>query len=234
MSHVLLPEEKPDIDNLMIEDGKPGENTFAEKQQRLLTEPLYSSWAGPGEGRTFLALANVGLFFAPKEPPLSPDVILSLDVPMARELTQKQNRSYLIWEMGKPPDVVIEFVSDKRGGEGSYKRREYARIRVLYYAIFDPQDRLGEGVLRLFELRRGVYVPLEQPVFPGVGLGLVLWQGDYEGQPECWLRWSDEKGECIPTGRERADAAEQRAEKAQQQADSLRAQLRALGVEPTE
>jgi hypothetical protein len=47
------------------------DNVFSEKQQRLLTVPLYDSWAGPasdaGERRTFAAMANVGLFFHPDE-----------------------------------------------------------------------------------------------------------------------------------------------------------------------
>ena len=69
-------------------------------------------WAGPGEGRTFRALANVGLFFSLRTPPLAPDVMLSIDVPVGRDLSRKENNSYLMWEMGKPPDVVIEVVSD--------------------------------------------------------------------------------------------------------------------------
>ncbi len=32
---------------MVREEGAPLENLFSEKQQRLLTEPLYSSWAGP-------------------------------------------------------------------------------------------------------------------------------------------------------------------------------------------
>jgi hypothetical protein len=68
---------------------------FAEKQHRLLTRAPYSSWAGPGEGRSFMVFANVGLFFAEKQPPLVPDVMLSLDVPQDRDLSRKENRSYL-------------------------------------------------------------------------------------------------------------------------------------------
>ena len=56
------PEIVPDLDKLIVEDGAPVDNMFVEKQYRLLTEPLYSSWAGPGEGMPFLALANVGWF----------------------------------------------------------------------------------------------------------------------------------------------------------------------------
>src|SRR5947209_7099465 len=70
----------PNIDNLVIEDGAPLDSFFSEKQYRLLTEPLYSSWPGPGKGRPFLVGANVGLIFTPKEPVLAPDVMLAVDV----------------------------------------------------------------------------------------------------------------------------------------------------------
>jgi hypothetical protein len=41
----------PDIQGLITEDDTPVDNLPSEKQQRLLTEPLYSAWAGPGAGR---------------------------------------------------------------------------------------------------------------------------------------------------------------------------------------
>src|SRR5437763_1174450 len=128
----LPPECIPNIDELVIEDGKPVESIFAEKQYRLLTEPLYNSWPGPAEGRPFLALANVGLFYQMGQPPLVPDVMLSLDVPRARDLSVKENRSYIMWVIGKAPTVVIELVSDRRGGETSYKLSEYAQVGVPY------------------------------------------------------------------------------------------------------
>jgi Uma2 family endonuclease len=228
----LSPEDIPNPDVLVIEDGKPADNLFAEKQQRLLTEPLYSSWPGPGEGRTFLALANVGLFYAVREPPLAPDVMLSLDVRPGEDLSRKENRSYFLWVMGKPPDVVIEFVSDRRGGEATHKMRQYARIGVPYYVFFDPKERLGRGVVQAFGLREGKYEALNMSWLPAVGLGLTLWEGVYEEQSGRWLRWCDQQGAIIPTGRERAEQERQRAEQERQRAERLAAQLRALGVEP--
>ena len=40
----------PDTSHLITEDDTPVDNFLSEKNQRLLTEPLYSSWAGPGSG----------------------------------------------------------------------------------------------------------------------------------------------------------------------------------------
>ena len=43
----LLPEDLlPDVSHLVTEDDEPLDNLPSEKQQRLLTETLYSSWNG--------------------------------------------------------------------------------------------------------------------------------------------------------------------------------------------
>lgn len=53
------------IGNLLTEDDEPLNNLFSAKQQRLLVEPLYSSWnpIDPETGEVFFAESNVGLFF---------------------------------------------------------------------------------------------------------------------------------------------------------------------------
>jgi Uma2 family endonuclease len=236
----LYPEVIPNLDELVIEDGKPVESIFAEKQQRLLTEPLYASWPGPGEGRTFLALANVGLFYASKQPPLVPDAMLSLDVRLGDDLSRRENRSYFTWLLGKVPDVVVEIVSDRRGGEATHKLRDYARIGVPYYVIFDPEEHLEEGVVRAFGLVRRTYEPVALNWMADVGLGLTLWQGTYAGMEAQWLRWCDQRGQVIPTGQERAEQERQRAEQEHQRVEQerqrrerLEAQLRALGIDPS-
>ncbi len=212
----IPPETIPNIDELVIEDDEPVESFFVEKQYRLLTEPLYASWKP--EGHTFLAASNVGLFYANKILPLVPDVMLSLDVPAGRSLKQKENNSYFTWIMGKPPDVVIEVVSDRSGGEEDFKLEEYAKIGVRYYVIFDPDKHLRGGVLRVFHLVRDAYRSRKASWLPRVGLGLKLWEGTFEGMTRSWLRWCDREGIEVPTGEERAER--------------LAAQLRAEGIDP--
>src|SRR5690349_21302007 len=91
--------EDPDVSALVIQDDAPMDSIFTEKQERLLTEPLYSSWAGApggkdGQPRRFAAFANVGLFHSPDEPPVVPDMMLSLDVTIPDDQSDKKNRSY--------------------------------------------------------------------------------------------------------------------------------------------
>ena len=217
---VLAPEDIPRVEDLVTEDDTPVDNLFAERQQRLLVEPLYSSWAEPG--RSFLAASNVGFFYAVKKPPLVPDALLSMDVEIPADVWIKSHRSYFLWEYGKPPDVAIEIVSDTRGDEEGYKLQLYARVGVPYYVIWDPRNLLEGGLLRAFVLREKTYLPLEKPWFPAVALGLMTWEGKYGGVEGLWLRWCDEDGRVILTGEERAEQERQRAEQEHQRAEQER------------
>ena len=122
----LLPEDiAPNIDDLITEDDTPLDNIFSEKQQSLLTDPLYSSWSD----QPFVALSNVGLFYGVHHRPLVPDVLLSLGVKVHEDVWSKAHRAYFVWEFGKPPDIVIEVVSNKKGSELDSKLTDYAAAR---------------------------------------------------------------------------------------------------------
>jgi Putative restriction endonuclease len=223
----------PDTSHLVIEDDTPVDNIFTEKQERLLTSPLYASWFGPPiqEGqarRPFVVLANVGLFVSRQEQAIVPDVMLSLDV-RVKDLSQRKNRTYFVWEFGKLPEVVIEIVSNREGGELSDKMQRYRRMGIRYYVVFDPDLELGPIRLRSFELRGDLYIALQQHYFDEVGLGLVEWTGVHEDFPETWLRWCTKDGRLIPTPEEqsavahiRADEERQRADEERQRADEAR------------
>lgn len=255
-----------DASNVVTEDDAPVDNFPSEKAQRLLTEPLYTSWSGPpahegeDEPRTFLAAANVGMFGTLREPPIVPDVFLSLDVQVQPDFWEKENRSYFIGQFGKPPEVVIEIVSNEKGQELDQKFRRYAWMHVTYYVVWDPNGHLGDVRLRVFELQGLRYEPLENPIFKAIGLGVKEWTGTFEQVEGTWLRWCLPDGTLVPTGAERvaaeklrADTEKQRAEAEKQRADDeklradtekqraddeklraekLAAQLRALGIDP--
>ncbi|MCP4360569.1 MAG: Uma2 family endonuclease [Chloroflexi bacterium] len=251
--------EPPDISHIVTEDDEPVDNIYSAKQQRLLVETLYTSWQ---PGRPFVADANVGIFSAVHQPPRVPDMFLSLDVTIAEDWYAKKNRSYFMWEFGKPPDVVVEIVSNKKGGEADRKLDDYAQMRIAYYAIYDPLQLIQSDDLKVYELYVSQYVPQDDNFLQKIGLELVFWEGVYETKEGVWLRWRDANGVLLPTGAEAAQAAQEQAKQAQEQtaqaqeqakqereraeqaeqvademqlrAERLAAQLRALGVEPKE
>ena len=235
----IPPECIPDVTDIVIDDGAPVDGLITEKQMRLLTEPLYSSWPGPGKGRPFAVLANVGLFHTYRKPPIVPDVMLSLDVKWPEDLSQKENNTYFVWVIGKLPDVAIEIVSNRIGREDGSKMTEYARIGIPNYVIHDPEKLLSQEVLRMFIMRGLNYERLKNGWLSDIGLGLRLWQGNFEGMPGTWLRWCDRDKHVIPTGAERSEMERalsqrerKRTRKAVQEIKRLRQKLRDAGIEP--
>jgi len=235
-----------DIAQLVIEDDTGVDNFQSEQQQRLLVEPLYSSLILQPP---FLAAANVGLFYQPKVDPIVPDVLLSLGIQRPDDFSEKQNRCYIVQELGKLPEVCIEIVSNQEGDEVTLcrkserqgnkvaKRDIYTRIGVPYYVVFDPLRQIQRrrdmngALLRVWKIAGGSYTELttpqgirevgEQIWLEEIGLGLTLWLGRLEEENvKLWLRWCNSSGDVIPTGAEGIKFQRQRAESERQRAES--------------
>lgn len=144
-----------------------------------------------------------------------PDFFVVLDVP------KKERLSWVVWEEGKPPDVVIELLSESTSkNDKTEKKLIYQnQMRVPEYFWFDPfnpEDFAG------FHINSGVYEPIafnskNQLVSTVLNLTLVRWQGNYRGINTTWLRWANLDGELFPTAQENAEQEKQRAEKAESQ-----------------
>lgn len=235
-----------DVSHLVIEDDTPVNNFQSEEQQRLLVEPLYSSKV---LSSPFLAAANVGLFYKLKGEPIVPDVLLSLGVQRPDDFSQRQNRSYFVWEFGKVPEVCIEIVSNQEGdelivskksrqkGKTTVKKSIYAQIGVRYYAIFDPlqqiqgKDEMDGALLRVWSISPDGYTELTpnqgisaigQSVWlNAAGVGLTLWEGQFEEEvTRLWLRWCNRDGQVIPTGAEGQEVERQGREIERQRANA--------------
>ncbi|MCC5625225.1 Uma2 family endonuclease [Nostoc sp. CHAB 5715] len=238
-----------DANQLVTEDDTPVDNFASAKQQRLLVSSLYSSI----QQQTFLAEANVGIYHTDGQPAIVPDVFLSLDVQVPENWWKKQNRCYMVWRFGKPPEVVIEIVSNKEGDELGKKLKIYEQMRASYYIVYDQTQQLGEKVLRVYELRGRRYFETSENWLEQVGLGVTLWEGKFEERQDTWLRWCYQDGNLLSTGderaeqerqraeqerqraeqeRQRAEQERQRAEQAEQRTQLLADRLRAMGVDP--
>ncbi len=233
---------EPDVSHLVTEDDEPVDSIYSEKQMRLLTSTLLESWR---PGKPFVALANVGLFPKAENPALVPDVMVSLNVRLPEDVMQKGNRSYMVWRYGKPPDLVVEIVSNREGSELE-KGQRYAEMGVGYYVVFDPERWLGDRVLRAYVRHGSAYMDLLDPTWiEELGLGLKTWQGHFEDMEALWLRPCDREGRLLPTVAEtarqaqaetrqaqaEARQAQAEAQQAQAEAERLRARLRELGLE---
>jgi Uma2 family endonuclease len=238
---------------LVTEDDAPVDNYYSELQMAMLTETLRSSWKTE---RKRIVASDVGVFYALSVPPIVPDVFVSMDVERFADTTTPPGKSYLVWRMGKGPEIAIEIVSNNEGGELTTKKRIYAELlKVNYYVVWDPEGYLSNEPLTVFAMNEG-YRSSSVRFFPEIGLGLAIWKGEYDGESFPWVRWTDEDGALLPFGKEqgrradeeakraeaegqraeaegqRAAAERQRAEHAERELAALKAKLREQGFDP--
>jgi len=217
---------------LIGESGLPDE--FHCIQADLLSETCQPSDCDPEE---LLLASDLNLYYDPRHPQWykRPDWYMVLGVPRATE-QENLRLSYLIWQEGVSPFLVVELLSPGTESEDLGKRlREinqpptkwqvYEQIlRIPYYVVYDRY----ENNLRAFQLTAGRYeaIALTDSRFwlDQVGLGLGLWQGTYQGASGLWLRWYD-KSEWLLTLAEKAETERQRA-------DRLSGYLRSQGLDP--
>jgi Uma2 family endonuclease len=253
---VALP---PTQDELPCDDGVPMETARHRLQMELLINSL-DPWLAQRPDGGYVG-GNMFLYFSlaqvRRQDFRGPDVFVVLDVP------RRERKSWVVWEEGKSPDVVIELLSASTAEQDKTTKKiiYQNQLRVPEYFWFDPfnpDDWAG------FALRNGGYEPLElddreRLVSHCLGLALVHWPGVYRGVATTWLRWAsiddgllltdeeaagqrakqehqraDQERQRAEQEHQRADQERQRAEQERQRAERLAARLRALGVNPDE
>ena len=158
---------------------------------------------------------------------LSPDCVVAFGVD-PRAIVARNG--YVISEVGKPPDFVLEVASRSTGWKDhTVKRAAYARYLVHEYWHFDHTGGRYHGVaLWGGVLVDGEYVPVQIVYEPD---GLIWGRSEVLGLDLCWkdgeLRFRDPRtGEFLPTAEEARAAlieAETRAELSDARAERDRA-----------
>jgi Uma2 family endonuclease len=164
-----------------------------------------------------------------------PDCVVAFDVDAAAIFNRN---GYVIDDIGKPPDLVLE-VASRRTGVVDYtrKREVYSRFRVSEYWRFDPTGgEYHDQPLAGDRLVNGVYQPI--PLNYGTE-GQIWGRSQVLGLDLCWedgrLRWWDPAAQSyLLTFDEERDVriaeAEARAA-AEARADSAEARVRDLEAE---
>ena len=205
--------EKPVItweqipENFLLED-EPVDNTIQTPIAVALSEALFMAGRLP---ETALACTNVAVCATidGKLTIKAPDWFYVPSV-LPRE-PERERRSYTPNIEGEIPAIVMEFLSETKGGEYSKdseapvgKWYYYEQIlQVPIYGIFEPKS----GKLEVYELRSQKYRALDQDEsdrywIAEIGLFLGVWHGSKENRTGHWLRWWDENGNLLPWGEE--------------------------------
>jgi len=209
----------PTQDELPYDDGEPMESARHKHQMDLLITTL-RLWLQDHPEGGYVA-GNMFVYFSLAQIKTldfrGPDVFVVLGVPPV------ERKSWVVWEEGKSPDVVIELLSNKTAAvdKGEKKTIYQNQLKVTEYFWFDPfspEDLTG------FYLMHGVYKELEPDdrgrlVSDRLGLALTRWRGVYDDIDTVWLRWETLAGELLPTPREQWEAEKQRADREAQRAE---------------
>jgi Uma2 family endonuclease len=237
----------PTQDDLPCDDGIPMETQRHKLQMDLLLDPLIPWLAQRDDGYVG---GNMFLYFSIEQLRnqdfRGPDFFAVLGVP------KKERKSWVVWEEGKGPDVVIELLSSSTASADKNQKKQIYQNQVrvpeyFWYDPFNPEDWAG------FTTVKGVYQPMTLDeggkfISQQLGLALVRWEGVYKDVAAIWLRWASLSGVLLPTERElaqaaqaqanqaevRANQAQARATQAEAVAEKLAAHLRSLGYNPDE
>jgi Uma2 family endonuclease len=222
----------PTQDDLPDGDGVPMETERHKKQMDLLVDSL-EPWLGE---RGYVG-GNMFVYFSPNQ--LKNEEFKGPDVFVTLGNSNKERKSWVVWEEGKSPDVVIELLSESTAKKDKTLKKEVYQnqLKVAEYFLFDPfnpDDFLGFG------LSRGVYKELpflnDGFISKKLGLKLIRWRGLYKNIEATWLRWATRDGDLLLLPAEiearRADFERQQKEQALQRAERLAQILREQGIDP--
>jgi Uma2 family endonuclease len=156
---------------------------------------------------------------------VSPDVLVVKGIPK-----EPLRRNYLVWQEGKPPDLVVEFTSETTREEDlTTKRGIYQDIlRVAEYFLFDPFEEYLHPRLQGYRLKAGQYRPI-RPVRGRLAsqvLGLHL-----EPSGDLLRLYNPAAGRWLPTPPEEREAQQQvqaENERLRRENEELRRRLRGL------
>jgi Uma2 family endonuclease len=201
---LFLASEQAEFDDIIFppnnlwSEEPPLESDLHRKQIDLLIRLLEWWWRNRQD---FYVSGNLTIYFNPNQKKSQdfrgPDFFVVLDT------ERKPRRSWMIWEEGKYPNIIIELLSPSTAEiDKGFKKKLYQdTFRTFDYFWFDPETLEFAG----FHLVDGKYQPLE-PNSQG-----WLWSQQLElflGVHNSQLRFFSSDSKLLPTPEEVATEAE--------------------------
>lgn len=192
MSHRFFPTVVRSRNDYPTSDGRPmAESDFHRKLMTLVIDTLIG-WAA-GRPDVYVT-GNLLLFYEKgnKRRHVAPDCFVAFGVPNYNRL------NYLMWDEGRPPNVVLEITSKTTKTEDTKKKFRLYRdtIRVPEYFLFDPTGSYLTPRLQGYRLDGPEYVPIPETDgrLPSQELGLHL-----ERDEQLLRFWNPATGAWVPT-----------------------------------
>jgi Uma2 family endonuclease len=206
-----IPVVPPGEDELPSDDGEPMETPRHRSQMNLLIQSLQAAWA---RRRVYVG-GNMFVYFS--ETQVKKNDFRGPDVFVVLNASKRSRKSWVAWQEGKLPEVVIELLSDRtRQIDKGEKMRIYSQLwKTPEYYLFDPwsQEFLG------YRLTKGRYQRIKPDEHGDLecqwlGLKLGVRFGLHDGEQTHWLRWLTGRGKVLPSAEEVAKVAKEKAKTA--------------------
>jgi len=198
----------PTEDDLPCSDGEPMETGFHVEQMYILIKSLRAYWKN---SKRYYIWGNMFLHYMlnTKKQFRGTDVFLVMDV------EDRFRKSYVVWQEGKYPDLIIELLSETTKKVDMYdkKIRYEKQFKTQEYFLYDVEGYEFYG----YKLVSGQYEKLmpdeDNKIYSGVtDLYLIVHDG--------WLRWMTKDWHILPTPIELAEQTQEMVEYVQQRADT--------------
>ena len=200
----------PTEDDLPCDDGEPMETARHREQMNLLIESLQAYWK---EERKYYTGGNMFMHYDlnDKRKFRGPDFFLVLDT------ENRERKSWVVWQEGKYPDMIIELLSDTtRKIDKNAKKTLYEQVfKTPEYYLYDPHSYEFLG----YRLSGTGYIPVIPDKYkriysPVTGLWLAVRKER--------LRWLTPDGELVPSHAELAEQEKMHAEQEKSRAEQER------------
>ncbi|NJO16261.1 MAG: Uma2 family endonuclease [Thioploca sp.] len=213
----------PTQDNLPCDDGVPMETERHKKQMELLIASL-EPWLIQQPQGGYVS-GNMFIYYSFKQ--IRRQDFKGLDVFVVLDVPPGERKSWVVWEEGKTPDLIIELLSESTAKKDKTNKKliYQNQLKVAEYFWFDPFNPEDCADFRLHGNRYEA-IPLENNRFLSqqLGLSLIRWSGTYRGVETTWLRWATLTGDLLllpeESAQQQAQVAQRRVELVEQQLES--------------
>jgi Uma2 family endonuclease len=211
----------PTAEDLPDSDETPVDNEIQNDIPNMLLNLLRSIWSDRQDW--FLGIDMCYYYEANIQEPkkskaIVPDGFLAIGVPRLKD--EGGRLSYVLWQEQVKPILVLEVISKEYNGEYEEKLRQYQKLGILYYVVYNSlSGRRGRykrhESLEVYKLIDGKYELLPSVVLlpesrkvvwmPEIGLGIGCERRICSNWEREWLYWYDRDNVRYPSAEERAE-----------------------------